>query len=72
MSLVKYMVQTHIFWEILEIKYNVKRSEKDEVDEDIIVENDDCVDSVITEIEIEDGSIDATMINEESVFVVAN
>ena len=61
-----------IFWDILEMKYNVKWSEKAKVDKDIVIGNDDCVDSLITEIEIEDGSIEAAIINEESVFVFSN
>jgi len=58
-----------IFWDILEMKYSMKWSEKDEVDEDIVVENDDCVESFVTEIETENGSIEIAMIDDESVFV---
>jgi hypothetical protein len=61
-----------IFWDILEMKYSMKWSEKAEVDEDIVVENDDCVESFVTELETENGSIETAMIDEESVSVVAN
>jgi hypothetical protein len=40
-----------IFWNILEIKYSMKWSENVEVDEGIVVENGDCVESLVTEIE---------------------
>jgi hypothetical protein len=58
-----------IFWDILEMKYSMKWSEKTEVDEDIVVENDDCVEIFVTEIEIENDSIEIAMIDDESVFV---
>jgi len=37
-----------IFWNILDMKYNMKWSEKNEFDEDIVVENYDCVESFVT------------------------
>jgi hypothetical protein len=61
-----------IFWDILEMKYSMKWSEKDEVDEDIVVENDDCVEIFVTEIETENGSIEIAMIDDESVSVADN
>ena len=61
-----------IFWDILEMKWSMKWSEKAKVDEYIIVENDDCVDSLITKIETRYGSIEDAMINEESVYIILN
>jgi hypothetical protein len=54
------------------MKYSMKWSEKDEVDEDIVVENDDCVEIFATEIETENCSIEITMIDDESVSVADN
>jgi hypothetical protein len=53
-----------IFWDILEMK---KWSENVEVDEGIVVENGDCVESLITRTETENDIIEVAMINEESV-----
>jgi len=37
-----------MFWDILEIKYNMKRSEKDQVDEGV-VKNGDCAENIKNE-----------------------
>jgi hypothetical protein len=55
-----------IFWNILEIKYSMKWSENVEVDEGIVVENGDCVDSLITGTKNENDIIEVAMINEET------
>jgi hypothetical protein len=55
-----------IFWDILEMK---KWSENVEVDEGIVVENGDCVDSLVTGTETENDIIEVAMINEESMSV---
>ena len=54
-----------IFWNILEIKYSMKWSENDEVDEGIAAENGDCVDSLGSGTERENDIIEVAMINEE-------
>ena len=55
--------------DILEMKYNMKWNENDEVDEGIVVENGDCVDSLVTGTETENDIIEVAMINEESMSV---
>jgi hypothetical protein len=55
-----------IFWNILEIKYSMKWSENVEVDEGIVVENGDCVDSLVTGTKNENDIIEVAMINEET------
>jgi hypothetical protein len=55
-----------IFWDILEMK---KWSENVEVDEGIVVENGDCVDSLVTGTKTENDIIEVAMINEESMYV---
>jgi len=54
-----------IFWNILEIKYSMKWSENVEVDEGIVVENGDCVESLITGTKNENDNIEVEMINEK-------
>lgn len=58
-----------MFLDILEMKYNMKWSEKVEVDESVL-ENDDCSFSLITDCETEDGNIEAAMMDDECVPVI--
>jgi hypothetical protein len=47
------------FWNALEMRYNVRETKivDTEINEDIVVENGGCVESVITEIETQYGII---------------
>jgi hypothetical protein len=48
------------FWNALEMKYSVRESKIDdtEINEDIVVENGGCVESLVIETETQDGSIE--------------
>ena len=54
-----------MFWNILEMKYSMKWSEKGKVDE-IVVKNSDCVESIITRIKTESIFVDDNKVASDS------
>jgi hypothetical protein len=63
-----------MFWDIIEMKFSVRGSKivEAQINQDIVVENGDCMDNLVIEIQTEDGITKGTMINDESVSVVDN